>query len=91
MIDEDEFSPAANQEYIVSKYNRKNTQSVEPPKISTPNVDMFKQNKGDYDQKLKEHTNFQKKHQAINFQDKTPFEKELEQKALELKKKKLHE
>ncbi len=60
MIDEDDISlnAAINQENISAKYNRKKTQSVEPPKIATPTVDMFKHSQADYDQKLREHTNF---------------------------------
>lgn len=43
------------------------------------------------EEKLREHTNFNKKqHQQINFLEKTPFEKELELKAIEMKNAKLH-
>ena len=61
--------------------NRKKTQSVEPPKITPPNVDMFKNQMSEVEEKLKEHTNFNKNKQSINFTEKTPFEKELEMKA----------
>lgn len=50
--------------------------------IAAPSVEMFKHTMNELEERLKEHTNFQKKQQAIRFQqEKTPFEKELEQKA----------
>ena len=61
---------------------------MEPPKINTATADLIKQSIGDIDERLREHTNFQKKNQQINFQEKTPFEKELEQKFHEIKQKK---
>lgn len=62
-----------------------------PPKITTPSVDMFKESLGgEIEEKLREATNFQKKKQnnIINFSEKTPFEKELDIMANEIKKKK---
>ncbi len=54
---------------------------------------MFKNNNiNDLEEKLKEHTNFNKKQQnPINFIEKTPFEKELELKAQEMKNAKLQQ
>lgn len=79
---------------------RKKTQSVEPPRIAPPSVDMYQgtgvlgfggEMSSEIEEKLREHTNFNKKqhHQHINFLEKTPFEKELELKAIEMKNAKL--
>lgn len=56
MIDESETSPAEPH-----RFNRKKTQSVEPPMIAAPSVEMFKHTMNELEERLKEHTNFQKK------------------------------
>jgi hypothetical protein len=45
----------------IQNNSRKKTQSVEPPKINTAGVDLIKPSIGELEDKLREHTNFQKK------------------------------